>query len=443
MEEQSIPNSDLNNEEKTSKIEDEKEKQVSDPSPLHPTETSDDSSKLEVEKDVQKSKDTATNSQLDESNGEDSVKEVIDNKGDEIDAKEIAPTTQVDANPFTFPTSSHGNKKDPPISVPSFINDKEYNISSNIKKLIIINQKYFADHLGLSQRRGTEHDESSIVATFKPLGWDIDVHNDLNLKQVRNLILDIQTADNDQFAALAIFILSHGEDNGTVFTYDGAYRIYNDILSPLAANQCPALAGRPKMIFVQACQGRETDSGTEVMSRSLSVGSRTSTDAGSAVTYKIPNYADFLIYQASFCGHYSFRNSSTGSWFIQSLCSKIHESRNDQALFDILLDVSHGIAIEKESYAPASPQLDMKKQVPLLYSTMIRKIYLKDREGEDQQDLKVAAPMVDSSTIGSVDRTSQSLNEPMTDLKINGSSSVPSEGKKKKKNKRKESCVCM
>jgi len=417
--------------------------ELSDPSTDLPTETSDSSNKLElveqteVENDVKEDKETAIKS-LTESNGEDLVKEeVIDkNKGDEIDAKQIAPTTQVDANPFTFTTPPPAKKKEL-VSVPSQIDAKEYNISSSkIKKLIIINQKNFADHLGLSERRGTEHDERSIISTFKPLGWDIDVHNDLNLKQVRNLILDIQTADNDMFAALAIFILSHGEDNGTVFTYDGAYRIYNDILSPLSANKCSALAGRPKMIFVQACQGREVDSGTEVRGphRSMSVGSRTSTDAA-PVTYKIPNYADFLIYQASFCGHYSFRNSSTGSWFIQSLCNKIHESRNDQALFDILLDVSHGIAIEKESYAPQSPQLDMKKQVPLLYSTMIRKIYLKDRS-EDEQDIKVGAPMVDASANGSAETT----NEQMTDLKMNGSSSG---GKNKKKNKKKEACVCM
>ena len=58
------------------------------------------------------------------------------------------------------------------------------------------------------------------------------------------------------------------------------------------------------------------------------------TGEDSTSTYKIPNYADFLICQASFWDHYSFRSSETGSWFIQSLGSSIDQSGKDEALFD-------------------------------------------------------------------------------------------------------------
>ena len=108
---------------------------------------------------------------------------------------------------------------------------------------------------------------------------------------------------------------------------------------------------------------------------------RRHTSQDSTSTYKIPNYSDFLIFQASFWDHYSFRSSETGSWFIQALCKKINESKQEDALFDILLHVSHSVAIEKESNVPGKPHLDKKKQVPLLYSTMLRKMYLKG--GED------------------------------------------------------------
>ena len=52
-------------------------------------------------------------------------------------------------------------------------------------------------------------------------------------------------------SALAIFLLSHGEDNGTIFASDYPFRVDQDILVKLAADQCPGLAGKPKLIFVQ------------------------------------------------------------------------------------------------------------------------------------------------------------------------------------------------
>ena len=51
----------------------------------------------------------------------------------------------------------------------------------------------------------------------------------------------------------------------------------------------------------------------------------TSTDGASEYgsnVYCIPNYADLLVFQASYHGHYSFRSGS-GTWFIQALCDEV------------------------------------------------------------------------------------------------------------------------
>ena len=97
------------------------------------------------------------------------------------------------------------------------------------------------------------------------------------------------------------------------------YNLDKEIIGELLPTKCPSLVGKPKMIFVQACQGQDTDAGVRVRSRSAS---GTSTDASAAASglseaYTIPNYADLLIYQASYHGHYAFRSMSNGSWFIQ------------------------------------------------------------------------------------------------------------------------------
>ena len=120
------------------------------------------------------------------------------------------------------------------------------------KKVIIFNQKKFASRLQLGERRGTEVDVRAIQKTFKSLGdWDIDLHNDLTVAEIRKVMVDEVQLSDQNLSALSIFSLSHGEDKGTIFASDYPFRVDHDILFPLAADKCPMLAGKPKLIFVQ------------------------------------------------------------------------------------------------------------------------------------------------------------------------------------------------
>jgi len=322
---------------------------------------------------------------------------------DAPDARPSADPSEVDAKPLNWPPGSSASD---PISVPTYKDDRHYALEGK-KKAFIFNQKTFAPRLKLNPRKGTEIDVKSIQSTFKSLDWDVYLYNDCTVAQIREVILKQIQLSEENFAALAIFILSHGEDNGTIFASDYPFRVDHDILFQLAADKTPNLAGKPKLVFVQACQGQETDGGSNLVERK-----RRHTSQDSTSTYKIPNYADFLIFQASFWDHYSFRSSETGSWFIQSLCNAIDESGKDEALFDILLSVSHNVAVNKESNVPHRENLNKKKQVPLLYSTMLRKMYLK-------------GPMSRSLSIQSVDDTEakEELTSAVADLNIENSNS--------------------
>ena len=66
----------------------------------------------------------------------------------------------------------------------------------------------------------------------------------------------------------------------------------HDILVNLAADKCPGLAGKPKLVFVQACQGQATDPGSSVRGEERRR-RHTSTDS-STPAYKIPNYSPVL-----------------------------------------------------------------------------------------------------------------------------------------------------
>jgi caspase 7 len=258
----------------------------------------------------------------------------------------------------------------PPIET---FNDKdsiEYNLSRGTKLAIILNHSKYKDYR-MPDRNGTEHDVRAIQITFDLLEFKVEAYNDLTVDQITNVMLNLQARPN--LSCLAIFILTHGEEDGLLYAYEGNYKLDKTIIRELLPDVCPKLAGKPKMVFIQACQGELTDVGTRVRSR------HTSTDGPSdkGRPYSIPNYSDLLIYSAAYSGHFSFRSSSKGSWFIQALCREIATSKSDDDLLSVLTRVSHFVAVYKESYVPNNPDLDKKKQIPLKQDTFIRKLYLK------------------------------------------------------------------
>ena len=174
---------------------------------------------------------------------------------DNADAKPSADPSEVDAKPIVWPSGSSSGE---PISVPTGKDSKCYALEGT-KKVMIFNQKVFAPRLKLNPRKGTEIDVKSIQNTFKTLDWDIDLYNDCTVAQIREVILKQVQLSEENFAALAIFILSHGEDNGTIFASDYPFRVDHDILFQLAADKSPNLAGKPKLVFVQVSCNHNLD----------------------------------------------------------------------------------------------------------------------------------------------------------------------------------------
>lgn len=78
-------------------------------------------------------------------------------------------------------------------------------------------------------------------------------------------------------------VLSHGEQ-GIIFAKDGAYKPDDSLWGRFTGDKCITLAGKPKLFFIQACQGDRLDGGVQL---------RTQVDGNSS--FKIPIYADFLI----------------------------------------------------------------------------------------------------------------------------------------------------
>lgn len=125
-------------------------------------------------------------------------------------------------------------------------------------------------------------------------------------------------------------MLSHGQ-NGTVYGSDGKEVFIRELTEPFTSNQAPTLAGKPKLFFIQACQGNEYQRGSKPSSSREEEGegdtqNRLEADAGPFHGETVPSDADFLLGMATVPRCKSFRNTSTGSIYIQELCRQLKQS---------------------------------------------------------------------------------------------------------------------
>jgi len=67
---------------------------------------------------------------------------------------------------------------------------------------------------------------------------------------------DESARDHQRYSGFVCCILSHGAI-GAIYGTDGRTVLIKDLTVFFKASICPSLCGKPKMFFIQACQGTE------------------------------------------------------------------------------------------------------------------------------------------------------------------------------------------
>ncbi|KAG7463768.1 hypothetical protein MATL_G00180170 [Megalops atlanticus] len=189
---------------------------------------------------------------------------------------------------------------------------------------LIMNNFEFSKSQSLGNREGTHFDEESLKEVFEWLGFETRTERDCSGKSMRSLLEALRREDHGDMDCLVCCVLSHGLE-GMVYGVDGAELRLREITEHFSGNRCASLKGKPKLFFIQACQGKKEQRAVFVESDSPGPGSARAELASDAFVPRdsIPESADFLLGMATTPEFVSFRDRKQGSWYIQSLCENL------------------------------------------------------------------------------------------------------------------------
>ncbi|PSN37225.1 hypothetical protein C0J52_12651 [Blattella germanica] len=124
--------------------------------------------------------------------------------------------------------------------------------------------------------------------TLANLGFDVEIHDDLPLSKIKKVLKNLtENTDHTSADCIVIVMLAHGKNNNLLSAKKCTFPL-QELWMPFCAVNCPSLAGKPKLFFIEACQA-ESLKGEMVLRRR--VRSKFPYDDN----YIIPNCADFLI----------------------------------------------------------------------------------------------------------------------------------------------------
>ncbi|XP_076058848.1 death caspase-1 [Oratosquilla oratoria] len=234
---------------------------------------------------------------------------------------------------------------------------------------VIFNHSTFNSILQLGDRSGTDRDRDQMEKLFFELGYEVKVYNNLTVQKLNNAVRELgQEIDHTDCDSLVVVFMSHGEQD-ILYGQDAQFKA-EKLWSEFTSDKCSSLAGKPKLFFIQACRGDMLDKGVTLVKVP-----RDEVDGG-AFSYKIPTQADFLICWSTVPGYFSWRNTSNGSWFVQSVVEIFRREHAHKDVLSMLTSVNRFMIANFESNTPSQAHMHGKKQTAYIVSTLMRDVYL-------------------------------------------------------------------
>ncbi|XP_057601869.1 caspase-10 isoform X2 [Hippopotamus amphibius kiboko] len=225
---------------------------------------------------------------------------------------------------------------------------------------VVVNNRSFTS---LSKRQGTDKDAECLKRVFQWLGFHVHIYVNVTKGHLDEVLQEFKThpghADGDCFV---FCVLTHGKF-GAVYSSDGDLIPIREIMSHFTAEQCPGLAHKPKLFFIQACQGEEIQPSVSIEADAVNP-----EHVPPSLQDSIPVEADFLLGLATVPGYVSFRHVEEGSWYIQSLYNHLKDLvPRQEDILSILTAVNNDVSRQADKHG-------RKKQMPQPAFTLRKKV---------------------------------------------------------------------
>ncbi|XP_037705902.1 caspase-10 [Choloepus didactylus] len=230
---------------------------------------------------------------------------------------------------------------------------------------VIVNNQHF---ISRADRKGTHKDAEHLWSVFQWLGFTVRMYHDVTKVHLEEVLEEYKSHPGHTDGDCFVFcVLTHGEFGG-VYSSDEVLIPIRTIMSHFTAQQCPGLAHKPKLFFIQACQGEHTQPSVSIEADALNPEYTSPPIGEESLQNSIPIEADFLLGLATVPGYVSFRHVEKGSWYIQSLCNHLKDLvPRQEDILSILTAVNNDVSRHADKHG-------RKKQMPQPAFTLRKKL---------------------------------------------------------------------
>lgn len=213
----------------------------------------------------------------------------------------------------------------------------------------------------LPARQGTVKDVEDLKELFCQLHFDVFTRSECTAQDIHSeLLREASHSDHNQAECFVCVICSHGTKTG-IYGTDGKIISLENVTKYFDGNHCKALQSKPKLFFIQACQGEMADrpSASDVADAGQDLSNllekthisenSDETDAAREEAEEQnpsagPTKADMLVACATHPGYVSLRNTRYGSWFIQAVIYVFQHYASTEDVLGLLTLVNRLVA---------------------------------------------------------------------------------------------------
>ena len=239
---------------------------------------------------------------------------------------------------------------------------------------LIINNRTFTDQTRegriLPEREGSQVDLKKLEDLWKAVGFKVEKYEDLKAHKIYKAALDVieEIKKTQNSSCFVCCIMTHGA-MGEIYGSDSKSINIKDIIDLFKESKCPALAGKPKLFFIQACRERECLTDQTLSESASSSQSQCDDFDGSSFRHNAdPKEAHFLLGYSTTSGCASMRDIRCGSWYINALVEIFGQFYTSESVADMMMRVNGKVF---EGYS-----LQGYKQCPAPIFTLTKKLLL-------------------------------------------------------------------